>query len=204
MPPSSTITLATRVTLLRILGVPVFVGFVVYYLASLKTGAPVEAYRHIAAGIFILVAATDALDGYLARKYKEVSRLGTILDPLADKGLLLSGLILLTRPSLPELWPHIPLWFTLLVISRDAVLIAGALLIHYVASEVKVRPHLTGKGATALQMLTILLVLLHANETFFLVVLSLAALLTAISGWIYLRDGALQLEQAAHAKHAAS
>lgn len=188
------ITMATKVTILRILGVPVFVVLVVYYLSSIKLGAPVDAYRKAALALFILVAATDALDGYLARKRGEISRLGTILDPIADKSLMLSGLILLTRPAIPELTPHIPLWFTGLVISRDVFLIAGGLLIHFFAREVTVKPHLTGKIATVLQVVVIAWVLAQAASDWFPWAVGLAGFFTAASWFRYLIDGLRQLE----------
>lgn len=189
------LTLATRITLLRILGVPVFVVALVYYLISLRAGEPVEVYRHLAAGIFILVAATDAVDGYIARKRNEITALGTFLDPIADKGLMIAALILLTRPNVPELSPHLPLWFTALVISRDVILIAGSVLLHLVTSRVQVQPHWTGKLATALQVLTILLVLLRASADFFQVSLLAAAGFTIISGSLYILDGLRQMER---------
>ncbi len=190
------ITLATKITILRLLGVPVFVVLVMYYLASLRAGAPQEGYRQAALALFITVAATDALDGYLARKRGEVSRLGSILDPIADKALMLSGLILLTKPSLPQLAPHIPLWFTGLVISRDVFLIAGALLIHAFARDVHVKPHLTGKIATVLHVVVIAWVLAQAASGWFPWVVGLAAAFTAASWGIYLVAGLRQLEQA--------
>jgi len=188
------ITLATKITILRILGVPVFVVLLIYYLASIKSGEPVDGYRQAALALFILVAATDALDGYLARRRGEVSRLGTILDPIADKALMLSGLIMLTRPSIPQLEPHIPLWFTGLVISRDVFLVVGSLIIHYFAREVKIKPHLTGKIATALQVVVIAWVLAQAAPTWFFYAILTAGLFTGMSWWRYLIDGLRQLE----------
>ena len=190
------ITLATKITIVRLLGVPVFVVLLLYYLASIRAGAPVEMYRQAALIQFLLIASTDALDGYLARKRGEVSRLGTILDPIADKALMLSGLILLTKPSLPELAPHIPLWFTSLVISRDVFLIVGALLIHAFARDVHVKPHLTGKIATVLHVVVIAWVLAQAAPAWFPWMVLLAAAFTAASWAIYLVAGLRQLEHA--------
>ena len=188
------ITLATKITILRILGVPVFAILVIYYLASIRDGNPVEAYRRAALFLFLLVALTDALDGYLARRRGEVSRLGSILDPIADKALMLSGLILLTKPTLPQFEPHIPLWFTGLVISRDVFLVVGALLIHAFSSQVKINPHVTGKIATALQVVVIAWVLAQAAASWFAYAVILACAFTAASWAIYLVDGLRQLE----------
>jgi len=191
---SPPITLATKITIVRLLGVPVFVVLLMYYLAGLRAGQAQESYRQAAFALFSLVAATDALDGYLARRRGEISRLGSILDPLADKALMLSGLILLTKPSLPQLEPHIPLWFTGLVISRDVFLIAGALLIHAYARDVHIKPHLTGKLATVLHVLVIGWVLAQAAPRWFPALVWTAGAFTAMSWAIYLRDGLRQLE----------
>lgn len=188
------ITLATKITMLRILGIPVFVVLLIYYLSSIKSGAPNEVYRQAALLTFMLIAATDALDGYLARRRGEVSRLGAILDPIADKTLMLSGLIILTRPSIPELSPHIPVWFTALVISRDVALVAGAFLIRHFTEEVRIKPHLTGKIATALQVIVIAWVLLQAAADWFQWAVIAAGFFTAASGALYLKDGLHQLE----------
>jgi len=90
------ITLATKITMVRLLGVPVFVVLLLYYLAGIREGAAHEIYRLSALILFIVIAATDALDGYLARRRGEITRLGSILDPIADKALMLSSLVLLS------------------------------------------------------------------------------------------------------------
>ena len=130
------LTLANKITILRILGVPVFILMLVYYTMGLAQGNAEELYRSVALVIFVVLASTDALDGYYARSRNEITTLGRMLDPIADKSLLLSGLILLTRPTLPGLLPHIPIWFTLLVISRDVVLILGSIIIHALVGHV--------------------------------------------------------------------
>jgi len=191
------ITLATKVTIVRILGIPVFILMLIYYKMSLAAGAPIDAYRLWALAIFVVIAVTDALDGFLARSRDEETRLGAILDPIADKALLLSAIILLTRPSLPELQPQFPVWFTLIVISRDVVLVAGSYLIHWMTGHVEVRPRLTGKIATCLQMAAIIIALIPVMPVFYPVTIA-AALFTLISGMQYIIDGARQLERPQH------
>lgn len=190
------ITLATKITIARILGIPVFILLVIYYKMSLTAGEPVMGFRYGALGLFALIAGTDALDGFLARTRDEETRLGAILDPLADKALLLSAIILLTRPSLPQLDPQFPVWFTLLIISRDVALLVGSYVIHWVIGYVDVHPRLTGKMATCLQMASIFGALIPVPAPFFLTLIVLAALFTLISGIQYIVDGARQLEQA--------
>lgn len=191
----SPVTLATKITIARILGIPVFILVLIYYKMSLAAGEPVEWYRHLALALFLVIALTDALDGYVARYRDEETRLGAILDPLADKALLLSAIILLTRPSLPALQPQFPVWFTLIVISRDVVLLSGTFLVQWLSGHVDVRPRLTGKAATVLQMVAIVCALAAMPKPFFLGVTLAAALFTLLSGVQYVIDGIRQVEK---------
>lgn len=188
------VTLATKVTLLRFLGIPVFVLMMVYYTLGLREGAPDERYRVAALVTFLAVALTDALDGYLARSRGEITQLGRILDPLADKTLLLAAIIMLTRPSLPALHPQIPVWFALAVISRDALLVLGAFVVHHLNSHVEVRPRWSGKLATVLQMGTVLWVLADAPARPFPWLAGAAAIFTVVAGGQYILDGIRQIE----------
>ncbi|MFH0953206.1 MAG: CDP-alcohol phosphatidyltransferase family protein [Verrucomicrobiota bacterium] len=193
------LSLANRITILRILGVPVFILMLVYYTQGLARGEAMEIHRAAALAIFAALALTDALDGYLARSRNEISPLGKLLDPLADKALLLSALVLLTKPSLPALEPHIPIWFTLLVISRDVLLIVGAAIIHAFAGFVEVKPRIVGKIATFFQMVAITWVLVGGAARPFMACVALAGVFTFTSGLIYVLDGVRQLERAAAA-----
>lgn len=185
--------------MVRLLGVPVFIVLLMYYLDSIRDGQPDDTYRMGALILFLLIAATDALDGYLARKRGEITRLGSILDPIADKALMLSGLILLTKPAIPEFEPRIPIWFSGLVISRDVFLVAGAFLIRYFARDVHIRAHATGKLATVMQVVVIAWVLARGDQMLLTGVIILASFFTAASWAIYLRDGLRQLEHGHHA-----
>ena len=140
-------TTANKITIVRILLIPVFVMLAVYYGDSVQQGERNEALRLAAILVFLTAAVSDGLDGYVARHYNQRSKLGTILDPIADKGLLLAGLLTLTFSD----WGyHFPLWFPVLVITRDVVIVAGSFGLHYLNGEVHVRPRWTGKVATVL------------------------------------------------------
>jgi len=191
----SRLPLATRVTLLRFLGIPVFVLTMIFYGMGLRAGEPDERYRVAALAVFLLVALTDALDGFLARSRGEVTRLGGILDPLADKTLLLAAIILLTRPSLPDLKPHLPIWFALAVISRDTLLVIGAFVLQHLSGSVHIRPRLTGKIATALQMGAVVWVLASGPHRSFLWLAGAAVLFTLVSGGQYVVDGIRQIDR---------
>lgn len=189
-------TLANKITLMRILGVPLFILALFYYLMSVSRGTPDEYYRRLAFGLFLAAAITDAADGYLARRRNEITHLGRLLDPLADKALLLSAVIMLTRfhPPLPA--PSFPPWFSLLVISRDAFLLVGAGVVHALTGGVEVHPRWVGKCATVLQMLAILWVLSGYKSAWFHHFLFAAALFTFVSGALYIMDGLRQIERA--------
>jgi CDP-diacylglycerol--glycerol-3-phosphate 3-phosphatidyltransferase len=136
------------------------------------------------------------VDGYIARRYHQISELGKILDPLADKLLLVSGVVLLSFDNTPYFRP-IPLWLTGTIIGRDLVLLVGVLVIHYTVGRVRVRPRLTGKLATVFQMLAVVWILLRWNLSFQGQLLKAwilgAGIFTGVSGLLYVWDGMKQL-----------
>lgn len=196
--PSSkrSITTATKITIGRLLLIPVFVGFAVYYGQTVSEGTPVELYRWLAVATFILASVSDALDGYIARNFNQHSRLGKILDPAADKGLMLAAVITLTFSS----WPGgLPLWLTTIIISRDVLLILGALLLNHVAGHVRIRAHWTGKVATCFQMVLLAWVMLQFPEGVLKqVILAIAGTFTFLSAVLYVTDGIHQAQASGH------
>src|SRR5882757_7662562 len=109
-------TTANKITILRILLIPAFIVEVLYYF---KTGD--EGDRIAGFVCFAVAAILDGVDGYIARRYNQKSELGAILDPLADKLLLVSGIVLLSLPAGRPYLVTIPLWLTATIISRDVV-----------------------------------------------------------------------------------
>src|SRR5438046_5402602 len=127
-------TTANKITLVRIAMIPVFVALAISYGESVRSGAPLEWQRFAAIIVFLLAAVSDGLDGYVARRYNQRSRLGVILDPIADKGLLLSGIITLSIPNWSQSDPDygkFPVWFPVLVITSDAVSLLGHAILPY-------------------------------------------------------------------------
>src|SRR5438874_3453849 len=142
-------TTANKVTVARILLIPAFVTMAIYYGQRIERHEPLEWQRFAAIAIFLVASLSDGLDGYVARRYKQRSSLGVILDPIADKGLLLSGIITLSISNWSESDPDygkFPIWFPVLVITRDAVILVGALILHYlIGNKMKVKPSWTCK-----------------------------------------------------------
>jgi CDP-diacylglycerol--glycerol-3-phosphate 3-phosphatidyltransferase len=180
-------TTANKITILRILLVPFFVVETLYY-----TKQGYELHRLLAMVCFAVAAICDGVDGYVARHYNQCSELGAILDPLADKLLLVSGIVVLSFDHSPFL-ESMPLWLTGTVLGRDMLILVGMVVIHLMVGKVKVRPRIIGKIATVLQMAVVLWILLKWGESW-LRALSLAtALCTGISGLLYVWDGSRQL-----------
>jgi len=169
-------TTANKITICRILLVPVFIVQVLYYT---ETGN--DLYRLFALLCFAVASLSDAIDGYLARHYHQHSELGRILDPLADKLLLVAGIVLLSFKNEPYL-QRIPMWLTVTVLSRDVLLVLGMVVIHYICGKVAIRPVLIGKAATVLQMSCVLWALLKWPEAFLFYLALGAAICTGASG----------------------
>jgi cardiolipin synthase (CMP-forming) len=137
--------------------------------------------------LFVIAALTDLLDGLFARLANQKTPLGTFLDPLADKFLLVSSFIIFTVNA----W--IPKWFTVIVISRDLIVVIGFFLLYMITNTIKIEPVFLGKLAIALQLFILAYVLLNINistlppvhDIFFIV----SAALTAISGLQYVFKG---------------
>jgi len=195
-------TTANKITIVRILMIPAFVTMAIYYGQSIQRGAPLEWIRFSAFAIFLIAAISDGLDGYVARHYNQRSTLGVYLDPIADKGLLLSGIITLSISNWSEADPdygRFPVWFPVLVISRDAILFVGAGILYLLVGKVQVKPNWTGKVATVLQMAAIAWVMLQLRLLPLLYVVIAAGFFTLISGILYVTNGVRQLQAAGHA-----
>ncbi|MCM8794778.1 MAG: CDP-alcohol phosphatidyltransferase family protein [Candidatus Omnitrophica bacterium] len=177
-------SLANKLSLFRILLVPAFVFCLLSYG---ERGADI--LRYAAVLIFTVAVITDAVDGYIARVEKQATRLGAILDPLADKLLLVSAFLSLSlMRSLPDPY-RLPAWVPLVVLSRDALIVFGWLLVVLLTGDYQAqpRPSRLGKITTFFQMFTIVSVLL--GWPFSGWVLWVAMVLTALSGIGYIRQG---------------
>jgi len=173
-------TTANKITILRILLIPFFIVQVLYYVER-----GVEWHRFAAIMTFAIAAVSDALDGYIARRYNQRSHLGAILDPMADKLLLVSAILLLSFDHQGRL-PQAPLWLVGTIVGRDVLLLIGAIVIHYTCGAVTVRPILLGKVATVLQMTCVLWGLFKWNLAGLEFWSAGAAICTGISGMFFL------------------
>ncbi len=137
--------LPNTLTLTRIVFIPLFVTSVIY-----------NCYNY-ALYLFLFAALTDMLDGLIARIRNQKTALGTFLDPLADKFLLVTSFILFA------IYHKVPVWLTITIISRDVIVVTGWVVIYLVYDTAKVEPSMLGKIAIAFQLILICYILLGIN-----------------------------------------
>jgi len=141
------LTLANQLTLMRLALVPAFVILVLYGRMGWALAA------------FVTAGITDGLDGLIARWTNSRTTLGAFLDPMADKLLLVSAFVVLSLPGI-GLVNRIPVWLTVLVISRDVAIVATVAIVSLTLGPRTFPPSVYGKIATALYIVTIAVVLL--------------------------------------------
>ena len=152
---SRIVTLPNVLTIFRMALIPVFVSLLFYqkFLFALA--------------IFVIAGITDGLDGLLARRFHQQSPLGRILDPIADKMMLMTSFIVLSMKGvyptpIPKHLP-IPFWVTITVLSRDVFILVGAAAINMVTGFRGFQPSLPGKVSTVVQIVSVAVVMLAAQ-----------------------------------------
>jgi cardiolipin synthase (CMP-forming) len=172
---NSSVTIPNLITMVRILATPLFVIFILY-----------NSYDR-AMTVFIIAGLSDLADGYIARNFKQKSPLGALLDPLADKLLMTASYLTLGY------FEKIPAWLTVVVISRDVVILGGIIALKLFEVEFRIEPTRISKWATASQLLTVFLALLRELTPFPYYILMASCLLTTYftvaSGMVYLSQG---------------
>ena len=139
------------------------------------------------------------LDGWIARRFNQRSRFGAIIDPIADKTLLLTAIITLTLVNWgPDHW-HLPLWFTALVIVRDCIILGGINVLHFTGHQVNIAPQWSGKVCTVTQMVAIGWIMLKVVPFSPIYPCIIAAACTVWSGVDYIRDGLRILHESGQA-----
>lgn len=170
--------LANKFSFVRLLLTPVFVLAILYYREDHLF------FANLPLIVFLMAVITDAIDGFIARRYGQTTRLGKVLDPLADKFLLIIAFIALTfTKTIP---PHlrIPPWVLIIVLTRDIFIIIGASIIYMMFEYIEFKPSSLGKITTFFQMMTILSVLVRFKYSY--IIWTTAAVFTVLSGIHYL------------------
>ncbi len=163
------------ITLFRVILIPFFINLMIY------------GYYREALLVFVVAGLTDAFDGLIARVTGSKTELGAFLDPLADKLLILSAFVTLV------LLGRLPVWFVIIVVSRDAILAIGSLVIYVMSHSLKIEPSYTGKLTTVLQLVVVTLSLIlmsYGTEPRMMPVLQwITAGVTIVSGSQYVLRG---------------
>jgi cardiolipin synthase len=169
------VNLPNYITLFRVILIPFFINLMIY------------GYYRGALLVFVVAGVTDALDGMIARLMGKKTELGAFLDPMADKLLILSAFLTLA------LLGKLPVWLVIIVVSRDAILAMGSLIIYVMTHKLKIRPTLIGKLTTVMQLIVVVLSLVLMNyeiETRIMVILQwTTAGVTLVSGVQYVLSG---------------
>ncbi|MFP4082738.1 MAG: CDP-alcohol phosphatidyltransferase family protein [Candidatus Aminicenantes bacterium] len=181
---NSILTAPNILTFLRVLLVPLFL----FMIFSQK------AFQALA--VFLVAGSTDLLDGLAARMWNQRTKIGTLLDPAADKLLVTAAFVVLSFPALSS--PNvIPIWLTMVVIGRDVLISAGAFIIFLITGYKNFHPTLLGKICTFCQVAAVLFVLffntLQISPLFLNMLFHLTLLFTLLSGVHYMYLGGCYL-----------
>lgn len=175
---SNILTVPNLLTFLRMALIPVFASLLYY------------GYTGTALIMFVIAGVTDGIDGFVARRFKQETELGTILDPIADKLLMTTAFIILTLPNIfPPPAKSVPFWVTAAVIGRDVLIVTVAGAINIMTGFHGFKPSWLGKLSTTVQVAAVTLILtaaffghsIYLPTTYFIV-----ALLAFASGFHYI------------------
>jgi CDP-diacylglycerol--glycerol-3-phosphate 3-phosphatidyltransferase len=155
------LTAANQITLLRIVLIIPFILFMV----DANRSSPVVHYRYIALAIFIVMALSDALDGYLARSKNQATRLGAFLDPMADKLLIISACILLASQRFAVPGFQLPLEVVILILSKDILVCLGFITVYFLTGQARISTVWAGKLATFMQLVMVASILIGPEMT---------------------------------------
>ncbi|MTI65120.1 MAG: CDP-diacylglycerol--glycerol-3-phosphate 3-phosphatidyltransferase [Firmicutes bacterium] len=153
-------------TTIRFILIPIFIAI---FYSPMKNNIVIATY------IFILAGITDVLDGYIARKYDMITKFGTVLDPLADKLMLITVLICFTDAN------FLPIWVILVVGLKEITMILGGIFLYYCGDKTVIPANKYGKVATVSFYIAILSIAFHLNKIFSYALIILAVIITIIA-----------------------
>ena len=193
---------ATRITIFRILLIVPFVSFMLKINDSRLSEAARQGVRYVSMVLFLLMAISDGMDGYLARRKNQITKLGTFLDPVADKLLITCACLLLaSRTGHVEKF-LLPPTVVVFIVGKDLFLMIGFVIVYLITSKSHIAPVFIGKLATTLQLSMVAGILIAPEVSallsgwiWFLRTLWWSAAGTALlATLIYIRDGSRYIE----------
>jgi cardiolipin synthase len=193
---------ATRITLVRILLLVPFVICMVNINDPTISLAVRTGLRRAAIAVFVVMAVSDAVDGYLARHYRQITKLGSFLDPVADKLLMTSACLLLASDKGHVEGFMLPTTVVVAIVGKDILIVLGFAIVYLITSQIHVVPVFLGKLATALQLVMVACVLIAPELAqvipHYPVALSVlwwsAAVVAILATLVYIRNGSRYIE----------
>ena len=193
---------ATRITIFRILLIIPFVSFMLKINDPDLNGTARDIMRYMSIFLFLIMAVSDGVDGYLARRKNQITKLGAFLDPIADKLLITCACLLLASYKGRVENFTLPTTVVVLIIGKDLFLLIGFVIVYLITSKIHIAPVFIGKLATTLQLSMVAGILIGPEVSrllpgwiWFLRLLWWSAAGTAIlATLIYIRDGSRYIE----------
>ncbi len=164
---------ATRITIVRILLVVPFVSLMLKINEAALSDAAQNAMRYASIIIFLVMAVSDGIDGYLARRNNQITKLGAFLDPVADKLLITCACLLLASKRGHVNGFLLPPTVVVLIIGKDLFLLIGFVIVYFITSQFLIAPAFIGKLATVFQLSMVAGILIAPEVS------------TVLPGWIW-------------------
>tara|TARA_Y100001933_G_scaffold65492_1_gene65884 strand:+ start:500 stop:1090 length:591 start_codon:yes stop_codon:yes gene_type:complete len=191
------ISLPTKITFIRIILTPIIIFLILIHHEKIQEFGLKSSQTYWILTLFSIAIISDIVDGYLSRKFNLITRLGSFLDPIADKILIISTTLVLTYVDCGN---PLPIYYTTLIVARESIQISGAISIGIISGDITIKHHWTGKIATFLQILMVYCSLTLESVSFCFSLSLLTSFFAIWSAIMYIHNGLIQLPS----KHDAS
>ena len=184
------INLPTKITFIRVILTPIIIYLILTHHENIQELGFKSSYTYWILTLFSVAIISDVLDGHLSRKFNLITRLGSFLDPVADKILIISTTLALTYVDCGN---QLPLYYTTLIVARESIQISGAISIGLISGDIIIKHHWTGKIATFLQVLMVYCSLTVESVSLCLSLSLLTSFFAIWSAIMYIHNGLIQL-----------
>ena len=184
------INLPTKITFIRVILTPIIIYLILTHHENIQELGFKSSYTYWILTLFSVAIISDVLDGHLSRKFNLITRLGSFLDPVADKILIISTTLALTYVDCGN---PLPLYYTTLIVARESIQISGAISIGLISGDISIKHHWTGKIATFLQVLMVYCSLTVESVSLCLSLSLLTSFFAICSAIMYIHNGLIQL-----------
>ena len=184
------ISLPTKITFIRIILTPIIIFLILINHEKIQEFGLKSSHTYWILTLFSIAIISDIVDGYLSRKFNLITRLGSFLDPIADKILIISTTLVLTYVDCGN---PLPIYYTTLIVARESIQISGAISIGIISGDITIKHHWTGKIATFLQILMVYCSLTLESVSFCFSLSLLTSFFAIWSAIMYIHNGLIQL-----------